>query len=61
MVFIHSIVGFTGSALTNILMAEIKEKFEEVRLVSFAILPFMGGETSFQHYNTMVSLNFLKR
>eukprot|EP00111_Clytia_hemisphaerica_P005609 TCONS_00016297-protein len=57
---VHSLIGSTSCSLLKIISEEVSERFENVKIVSFTTLPFKEGESSFQYYNAMLSLNVLR-
>ncbi|RKO96999.1 hypothetical protein CXG81DRAFT_12549 [Caulochytrium protostelioides] len=57
---LHSLAGGTGSGLGSSLCEHLREMDPKKVLISGCVTPFIGGETTLQHYNSLLALATLQ-
>lgn len=59
-VLTHSISGGTGSGLGCRLLEALRDRFPNRYLTSLIITPLLSGETPCQHYNSVLTMSFVR-
>lgn len=57
----HSLSGGTGSGLGSRIIEEIKQKYQQIILLSVCISPFSDGDTNLKLYNSISALAWLQK
>eukprot|EP01017_Pseudomicrothorax_dubius_P007380 TRINITY_DN12294_c0_g1_i3.p1 TRINITY_DN12294_c0_g1~~TRINITY_DN12294_c0_g1_i3.p1 ORF type:complete len:463 (-),score=72.63 TRINITY_DN12294_c0_g1_i3:94-1482(-) len=57
----HSLAGGTGSGFGSRLLEELRDEYAKVFMASAAVFPLSGGETTLQHYNTLLATSACQR
>ncbi|XP_042332127.1 tubulin delta chain-like isoform X3 [Sceloporus undulatus] len=60
-VIFHSLSGGTGAGLSSRLCEAIREQYPLGRILSVSVAPHQSGESSLQHYNSLLCLSWLQR
>ncbi|KAH0627678.1 hypothetical protein JD844_003774 [Phrynosoma platyrhinos] len=60
-VIFHSLSGGTGAGLSSRLCETIREEYPLGRILSVSVVPHQSGESSLQHYNSLLCLSWLQR
>ncbi|KAI8911374.1 Tubulin/FtsZ family, GTPase domain-containing protein [Powellomyces hirtus] len=58
---LHSVAGGTGSGLGSRMAEELRDAYPKNYLMTYAVTPFLAGDTALQHYNSLLSLGWMQR